>query len=169
MCRSNNNTQVTRASAADATVIILPFVISPVVVVTALHPWIQQQQQTTTTDADVTMGNNMDFWDNYSDEDTLIYDTNNSNSRTASSENDGSFLLLPTTTTDDDEQERQLNVYRGLERPRDDEDWRMIFNHFTAGLALITATGMEFEFREWEDAWMMDTEYANDDDDNDDY
>ena len=85
---------------------------------------------------------------------------------------DDEFLLLPlhddNNNNNDDqeeeeqEQERQLNVYRGLERPRDDEDWRMIFDHYTTdGLALVT--GMEYQFREWEDAWMMVMDHDDDD------
>jgi len=76
-------------------------------------------------------------------------------------EDDG-FLDI---TDDDDEIERRLNVYRGLERPRNDEDWRMIFEYHSSGLSLIT--GQEYEFREWQDAW-EEVEGDSDDDHDDD-
>ena len=167
MCRSN--APVVRANEEESPgATILPFVISTVVVI---HPWIQQHNNnnaTTTTDVIMIGNNNMDsYWD--SEEDTvnmmmMMHEINTSY--------DDEFLLLPlhddNNNNNDDqeeeqEQERQLNVYRGLERPRDDEDWRMIFDHYTTdGLALVT--GMEYQFREWEDAWMMVMDH---DDDND--
>lgn len=65
-------------------------------------------------------------------------------------------------TDDDRENERRLSVYRGLQRPHNDEDWHMIFEHCTAGLSDIT--GLVYEFHEWQDAWDFSSSSENDDD-----
>lgn len=54
---------------------------------------------------------------------------------------------------DEEEEERQLEVYRGLQRPRDDEDWRLIFERFSN--QLFDITGVRQEFHEWVDAWLQ--------------
>jgi hypothetical protein len=52
---------------------------------------------------------------------------------------------------DPEEEDRQLEVWRGLTRPRDNDDWSNIFARFSEQLALIT--GVQQPFREWESAW----------------
>jgi hypothetical protein len=52
---------------------------------------------------------------------------------------------------DPEEEDRQLEVWRGLTRPRDNDDWRSIFERFSGQMALIT--GVQQPFREWESAW----------------
>jgi hypothetical protein len=52
---------------------------------------------------------------------------------------------------DPEEEDRQLDVWKGLTRPRDIEDWSNIFARFSEQMALIT--GVQQEFREWRSAW----------------
>ena len=152
MCLSN--APVVREFIANAAE---PATLLPIVV-QQQHPWIQPQPE-----GDVTMGNN-DIWDDQtpSTADTPDDDGFLGNIINWDPAEDDGFLNI---TDDDDEIERRLNVYRGLERPRNDEDWRMIFEYHSAGLSLIT--GQEYEFREWQDAW-EEVEGDSDEDHDDD-
>lgn len=50
-----------------------------------------------------------------------------------------------------EEEDRQLRVYRGLEHPQSDEDWRQILERFDT--AMFDVTGVLPGFREWESAY----------------
>jgi hypothetical protein len=51
----------------------------------------------------------------------------------------------------DDEMERMWNVYRGIERPNDANDWRACWEYCTQSLYYVT--GLTYEFEEWQTAW----------------
>ena len=50
-----------------------------------------------------------------------------------------------------DDIERMWNVYRGVERPRDDDDWYACWKYSTDSLFYVT--GLTYEFEQWESAW----------------
>ena len=52
---------------------------------------------------------------------------------------------------DDDDIERMRNVYAGVERPRDDDDWYACWKYCTDSLFYVT--GLTYEFHQWESAW----------------
>lgn len=52
---------------------------------------------------------------------------------------------------EDGEIDRMWNVYRGVDRPRDDDDWYACWKFVTDSLSDVT--GVTFEFKQWENAW----------------
>jgi len=80
-----------------------------------------------------------------------LIDSNNNNNQwfpTFENDDDDDILLL---LENEEEEERQADVYRGLRRPRDDEDWRQISERFREQMYYVT--GVMTEFREWENAY----------------
>jgi hypothetical protein len=59
--------------------------------------------------------------------------------------------LVADTPPDDTDEERLWAVYRGIQRPYDDDDWRRVWAYCANELFIVT--GVEYEFCEWEDAW----------------
>ena len=158
MCLSNAPAVrefIANAEAQPAT--LLPFVVQQ-----QQHLWIQPQPE-----AEVTMGNN----DDISDDQTSSTD-DTSDDEGSEEEEDGFQGNIINWDEDDgllssDELMRRLNVYRGYERPRNDEDWRIIFEYMSS--CSFLNTGQEYEFREWqEDQVPQFREWCDDDEDDDD-
>ncbi len=84
-----------------------------------------------------------------------LIDSNNNNQwfPTFENDDDDDILLL---IENEEEEERQADVYRGLRRPRDDEDWRQISERFREQMYYVT--GVMTEFREWENAYEEEEE-----------
>ena len=50
-----------------------------------------------------------------------------------------------------EEEERRWNVWRGVRRPRDDDDWREIFESYSQ--QQFNLFGISYEFFEWSSLW----------------
>ena len=70
---------------------------------------------------------------------------------------EGEFGQPEESVFTDDEMERMWNVYRGIERPNDANDWRACWEYCTQSLYYITGLTYEFE-EEWQSAWTDDDE-----------
>ena len=89
-----------------------------------------------------------------------LIDSNNNNNQwfptfeNNNNDDDDDDILLQ--IENEEEEERQADVYRGLRRPRDDEDWRQISERFREQMSYVT--GVMTEFREWENAFEEEEE-----------